>query len=387
MVEKHIKSLLYDHDCVIIPEFGGLITRYVSARINPVKHSFLPPSKKVAFNEKLVLNDGLLISTIAFRNNVSKEEAQQMVADFVHHAKTTLQQDNKFILHDIGVFKYNTERRLEFEYVESDNMLEASFGLPELTARPIRFEEPAVLRTLKKEIQPEKTQTKQPFKKRLKRAYNVAAGLALTGLSVSALYFLSLQADYNLSSLNPIMLFNQSFNSGATAAADKYAPDYIPFTEEERMLNYQVILPATQQPVAVAEETLIEEELLQDEVYNWDASDASEETTDLVATEVVTNEINPVAVVEEPEKEKTTINKQTNRFYIITGGYSTYLSAENARYEVQTKDFNDAKVLEPGRGSKLYRVSVADFETEEEAHAALDKYRSTFGETIWVFKK
>ncbi|MBC5991824.1 HU domain-containing protein [Pontibacter cellulosilyticus] len=379
MVEKHIKSLLYDHDCVIIPDFGGLITRYVSARINPVKHSFLPPSKKVAFNEKLVLNDGLLISTIAFRDQISKEEALQLVSDFVRRAKAALHQENKFILQDVGVFKYNTERRLEFEYVESDNMLEASFGLPELTARPIRFEEPAVLRTLKKDRQPEEEQTKQPFKKRLKRAYNIAAGLALFGLTASALYFLSLQADYNLSSLNPISLFNQSFNSVKAEAADKYAADYVPFTEEERLATYNAILPGAAQPEIIAEEEAQEQEEIA-----FDESNTSDEAMEEVVSESV-EVAKPVEEVKKAAAPVLTINEKTDRFYIITGGYSTHLNAENSRYEINKKGFGEAKVLVPGRGSKLYRVSVADFGTEEEARAALDKYRSTFGETIWVF--
>ena len=379
MVEKHIKSLLYDHDCVIIPDFGGLITRYVSARINPVKHSFLPPSKKIAFNEKLVLNDGLLISTIAYKNQVSKEEAQKLVADFVRQARATLNQENRFILQDVGVFKYNTERRLEFEYVESDNMLEASFGLPELTARPIRFEEPAVLRTLMKDRQQEQGQKKLPFKKRLKRAYNVAAGLALTGLTASALYFFSLQADYNLSSLNPIMLFNQSFNTANTVASDKFAPDYVPFTDEERLVNYKAILPAAPQPaIEITDEFPEQEDTFATE------SDSAIEAPEVVVGEAVV-ETKPIEEVKKEAEPVLTIKEKTNRFYIITGGYSTYLNAENGRYEVQTKGFDEAKVLTPGRGSKLYRVSVADFGTEEEARAALSKYRSTFGETIWVF--
>ncbi|GAB3201052.1 nucleoid DNA-binding protein [Pontibacter aydingkolensis] len=379
MVEKHIKSLLYDHDCVIIPDFGGLITRYVSARINPVKHSFLPPSKKVAFNEKLVLTDGLLTSTIAYKNQIPKEDAQQMVAEFVRHAKATLHQENRFVLRDVGVFKYNAERRIEFEFVETDNMLDASFGLPEITARPIRFEEPAVLRTLKKDRQPEQAQTKLPFKKRLKRAYNVAAGIALTGLTASALYFFSLQADYNLSSLNPIMLFNQSFNSGSTFASDKYAADYVPFSEEERLVNYKAILPAAPQPILETEDVFAEQE-----EYTFSESNTFAEQDEVVVNEPV-DEVESVAEVIKEAEPVITIKEKTNRFYIITGGYSTYLSAENSRYEVQTKGFDEAKVLIPGPGSRLYRVSVADFGTEEEARNALNKYRSTFGETIWVF--
>src|SRR5690606_25481179 len=115
------------------------------------------------------------------------------VSAFVHEARTRLEGENRFELTDIGMFRYSAERRLEFEYTEGDNLLEASFGMPEIVARPIRHEEPAVLRTLMKERQPEPVATKKPFKVRLKRAYHVAAGLALTGLVGAGLYMLSLQ--------------------------------------------------------------------------------------------------------------------------------------------------------------------------------------------------
>ncbi|MFD2516080.1 SPOR domain-containing protein [Pontibacter locisalis] len=377
MVEKHIKSLLYDHDCVIIPEFGGLITRYVPARINPVKHAITPPSKKIAFNEKLVLNDGLLISTIAFRNNVSKEVAQRMVLDFVHQAKASLHSDNRFVLQDIGVFKYNPERKLEFEYVESDNLLEASFGLPDLVARPLRVEEPAVLRTLLKERQQAPANVKQPLRKRLKRAYNVAAGLALTGLTVSALYFLSLQTDYNLSSLNPITLVNSGFNTAAITPA-RYTSDYVPYTEDERYTTYEIILPSDTPP-AVAEEDIT----LEDEFTSYD-SVASDQPVQVVEEEIAIKEKTGAEMNSGPAKVDLTIKDKTNRFYIITGGFSTLENAEVSRAAIR-KGGHDAKVLLPGPGSRLFRVSVADFDTEQEAKSALTNYKQSFGETIWVF--
>ncbi|GHA58153.1 HU domain-containing protein [Pontibacter akesuensis] len=379
MVEKHIKSLLYDHDCVIIPDFGGLIARYVPARINPVKHTLQPPSKTIAFNEKLVLNDGLLISTIAHQNNISKEEAQALVAKFVHAAKNALQQSNRFELSEIGLFRYSSEHRLVFEYVEIDNMLEESFGLPELVARPLRVEEPAVLRTLIKERQQELAEQKQPLplRKRIKRAYHMAAGLALAGLSVSALYFLSLQANYNMSSLNPVMLFNGGNSAYAASPVDRYAADYVPFTEEERLHHYAIMLPEVAQPGIEESDAFASEE----EIVVDSASMASDDAAEFAAAESVTE----VAVVEEEEAKMPAhiVNANDGRFYIITGGYVRLENAEESR-AILKKDGGDVKVVLPGPGSRLYRVAVADFSTKEEAQAELNTYRKKFGETLWV---
>ncbi|WP_242928217.1 SPOR domain-containing protein [Pontibacter vulgaris] len=382
MVEKHIKSLLYDHDCVIIPDFGGLIARYVSARIYPVKHTIVPPSRRIAFNEKLVLNDGLLISSIAYHKNISQEEAQRLVSSFVHQAKNQLDTENRFELPEIGVFKYNAERKLVFEYVEADNLLEASFGLPELTLRPIKAEEPAVLRTLLKDRNIAPVATKQPLRKRLKRIYNVAAALALSGIVGSVFYLLSLQNDYNLSSLNPMSFFGTSTNIGDRVVS-RYTSNFIPLTEEERATVYEAIIPAYTPVAEVTEEAWAEG----GEQFADSTSENESITSDSLAEGFGVQEVEQVkeavAPVAETKSEALIIKEKTGRFYIITGGYARLHNAEINRDDIINKG-QKAVVLEPVRGSRLFRVAVADFATEEEAKAALKDYRKTFGETIWV---
>jgi hypothetical protein len=370
MVEKHIKHLLYNHDCVIIPDFGGLIARYVPARINPVKHTLVPPSKKIAFNEKLVLNDGLLISTIAYANGISKEEARQMVSAFVHEARARLEGENRLELNDIGVFRYNAERRLEFEYTEGDNLLEASFGMPEIVARPIRHEEPAVLRTLKKERQPEPVAaTRKPFKARLKRAYHVAAGLALTGLVGAGLYMLSLQTDYNLSSLNPISVLGAE---GQSSTAD----------ETDRMI--EVAAADAQKSADEVYETPVSNAATDNSGLEEGSTDAFGQEAQYPENDIVTSKEVAASVEAEAATASTTVSGKDGRFYIITGGYARMLNAEFSRQEIAELG-HEAKVLEPGKGSRLFKVSVANFATAEEAQAAMNTYRQTFGETIWVF--
>ncbi|MDX5422912.1 MAG: SPOR domain-containing protein, partial [Hymenobacteraceae bacterium] len=91
----------------------------------------------------------------------------------------------------------------------------------------------------------------------------------------------------------------------------------------------------------------------------------------------------PVEEVVETKEPVLTINGKTGRFYIITGGYSRLESAEASREAIR-KQGQEAKVLLPLAGSKLYRVSAADFDTKEEALAQLNSYRKLFGETTWV---
>ncbi|MDQ3292611.1 MAG: SPOR domain-containing protein, partial [Bacteroidota bacterium] len=114
MVLEHIQKLLFDHDCVIMPDFGGLITHYEPAKIHPIRHTFLPPAKRIAFNEKLKLNDGLLISTLAYDYKLSAEEAQMQVMEFVHNLQRELNRNRRLDLKGIGIFRLNEESKIIF---------------------------------------------------------------------------------------------------------------------------------------------------------------------------------------------------------------------------------------------------------------------------------
>ena len=44
-ISKHIFELLYEHDCVIIPNFGGFVANYFPARLDELNNRVFPPSK------------------------------------------------------------------------------------------------------------------------------------------------------------------------------------------------------------------------------------------------------------------------------------------------------------------------------------------------------
>ena len=76
-LSRHIESLLLDHNCVIIPGFGGFITQYTSARYIKEEGIFLPPYRNIIFNKELVLNDFTQIekSQLPFTEEEYKEVA------------------------------------------------------------------------------------------------------------------------------------------------------------------------------------------------------------------------------------------------------------------------------------------------------------------------
>lgn len=60
---ESVSELLYKHNCVIIPGFGGFITNYKPSGFEESRNLISPSSKKVAFNQLLIENDGLLINS------------------------------------------------------------------------------------------------------------------------------------------------------------------------------------------------------------------------------------------------------------------------------------------------------------------------------------
>lgn len=57
---RHIEVLLLEHDCVIVPDFGGFIATRQPAHYVFAEQHFTPPVRVITFNKDLKDNDGLL---------------------------------------------------------------------------------------------------------------------------------------------------------------------------------------------------------------------------------------------------------------------------------------------------------------------------------------
>lgn len=391
MIQEHIHKLLFEHDCVIIPDFGGLITHYEPARIHPVRHAFLPPSKRVAFNEKLKLNDGLLISTFAYDTRISAEEAARQVGDFVRQIQQELHTSQRFELRGVGFFRLNAEQKIEFDYIASQNFLSDSFGLPEVITRPVLPADAAAgLRTLLKQQQEEQAvATVRPtLRRRLRKIYDTAALVAIAGLSCSALYFISLQTDYNLSSLNPLAYFGEPANAARQANQESLQE---PVLEKIRVASTPAA-PATAlaepQPAA-----LVPAAVTAAPVAAKEAEKEAEKEMERVKEEKKARPVLAAKAPEAPAPEvKTsgtkkagtaTINSATNRYYIIAGGFSTLKSAKWG-LKLLSKQGGKGKVILPASNGELHRVSVSDFASKEEALQQLPELKKKFGNNIWI---
>ncbi len=126
-ITHYIKELLLLNDCVIIPEFGGFVANYKPATIQ--NNQFFPPTKEIAFNNKLISNDGLLINYISDSEGINYFEAKQRLESFVEETLLNLERKRNVYFEGIGYIHYDSRENLQFEPQLNQNLLVDSYGL------------------------------------------------------------------------------------------------------------------------------------------------------------------------------------------------------------------------------------------------------------------
>ena len=136
-VTAYIRELLFGHDCVIVPGFGGFIGNYTPARIDRSTDTFYPPVKKISFNRNLNHNDGLLVGKISGSNKINYGDARNQVEEFVAGIRKELEKGEKVVFDNIGSFVNNHEGNIQFEPDSSVNYHLDSYGLEPFQCMPL----------------------------------------------------------------------------------------------------------------------------------------------------------------------------------------------------------------------------------------------------------
>ncbi|MBP8959861.1 MAG: SPOR domain-containing protein [Bacteroidales bacterium] len=195
-----IKELLFSHDCVILPGFGGFIGNYSPARIDKSNNTLHPPVKLISFNRNLNHNDGLLIDRISALEGTDYNHARYIVEDFVAGIKKQLSRGEKVLFDGIGTFVNNSEGNMQFEPYKDVNFDLNSYGLTSFQF-PL-LEDFDVRRRVFKELHKE-TSGNSNFQKYLWRA---AIIIPLAGTLVALPLFTDIfKTSVQITSLNPLV--------------------------------------------------------------------------------------------------------------------------------------------------------------------------------------
>ena len=128
-ISTYISDLLFLHDCVIIPKFGGFVGNNTSSVLNETTGFISPPSKEILFNPNLQTNDGLLVNHIAISEQITNEEAKRNLEEYVSNIKEKLQSIRTYRIEKVGLLSIGIDGNILFLQDSFTNYNLNSFGL------------------------------------------------------------------------------------------------------------------------------------------------------------------------------------------------------------------------------------------------------------------
>lgn len=396
-LSDHLRPLLREHDCVIIPDFGGLVAEYAPARVQLAgRHLLSPPTRHVAFNQALTRNDGLLLDALRQHLGLSAAEAREQLRQAVAALHQELQTQQRIELPGVGVFRQLSGRGLQFEYTGTDNLFAAAYGLPELTAHPIAVIDARSAREQQAQLVPRlrsaATRSNRVPLSRLVRGG--AIGLA-AGVVAGAIYLLSLHpAVVPMAWQGYLPRWEQARTAPAPQQAalataplatisTPVAPTVKASEGEEKIEMPTVVLktvpvPAAAPVVVANTPAVAKSEVAAKPTVVAVAKPAAKPVVSVKDSKAVTVAVaKATAAAASSEKgaaSATTIKARTGRFYVMVAAYSSWNRAEEGRRNLAHAG-RPAKIIAPYPGTRYYRLTAADYADRPTALAAAARLR------------
>ena len=349
-LDLFLAELLYDHDCVIVPGFGGLVANYRPAKLNERTHVISPPAKHIGFNRNLVRNDGLLVNHIAHTLNLDYANVLQQVESCVTEYKSQLATGKRVVWEKIGFVYRDTLANVQFIPDEQENFLAESYGLTSIQLKPVAVRE--------KEI-PEVKQVVERVVNNNSRRWLAAAAVVIPVMIAAGWMMGSQITGSKGSSL-------ANFNPFRKEVKATYAP--IP----ERNFSSPTEIVPTENNL----EKILNEQNFSDTLHYSFAKDAVDE--------------NGIAIVESrPEqnhdaKPISNLKSQiSNPYSVIAGAFMIKENADRLVNQLRDKGFSSMII---GRSRGLHLVSCGNYNTKVEARNAMRNLRENENMKAWVRK-
>ena len=349
-------DLLVKHNCVIVPDFGGFVSKRVSSKIDFDKGIIVPPSKHLLFNKHLTTHDGLLLSAYADQNGLSYVEAEGKLKEMVLSFQKELSSGKELVFPRIGVLKRSTDGFYAFSQDKEFNLLSDAYGLTKLEFDAVKVNkeepEPSIQET--PVVSTERIKINPNVKSlRRKKLLRYAAAACLLPLMMYT-FWIPFKSDFFTSGLISIHDFDPFY----TKEVGLYQPTVSDVTQEI------VIQNEAKEVEIILEDTSTEEVI---------AIESTQESTSIETQETEAAE----AEVSPPENQQAPYSKQ----YIV-GCFSVKENAINFKNKIEAEGFVPL-ILE---GGKLHRVSMGITYSKEE-YDRLQASASSRGYNGWTLKQ
>lgn len=355
-IENDIKVLIERYECVVVPGFGGFVSKYNPASVQPIVNTFSPPSKSVLFNMHLREDDGLLANHLCVQHKISYSTAQKQVADWKNSTLKQLEKYAEATIDGLGVFRLDSEAGMVFEAESGINLLAESYGLKTFVSPVVSV---AKKEQLNRSLESTNTIQRKGFiKLRILKYGSAAAILLLVGFWTASNFYSS-----------PDKLINQA--SPIAFSANEKSDDNSKAIEQESVT--EATLPNVKTVNIYTESLNIQTDAISKIVKS--ENDNSEPHS---VNNNVVEKIQPV------EEKVTDLEVEKENYYIIGGSYKNRNLANRSAARYSSFGY-DTTVLGPGENGR-YRVSLGVYPRRCDARKDLANIRENEVKDAWLLK-
>ena len=317
-----LEHLLYEHECVIIPQFGGFVVNAQDFQFNAKEGKIYPKRKCVAFNEKLKTDDRFLTTEWAKKQSISQKEASIEITAISKELKSQISTQGYLTIGELGAFTLNSENRLSFSPNPDFNADLSVFGLfPVGLGHALPKEKKPVLEVVPvAEDLPSYTPEPSPIK--VSRSTYVYALMAFIIGGLGAFFLTEPASNQSQSSLNPIKI------------------------EKKVAAPVAIAAPAVPAPIQI----------------------------DTVQKEVIA----PPVEVEAPANQDV--------IYLVAASFQSLTQAEKGLKEFKSRGFDQAEIILKNEQTKFYRISLGTEHSMDAGYAKASELKASKKVDIWVYK-
>ena len=333
-----IESLLLEHDCVIIPNFGGFVINVQDYKFDEKEALIYPRKKSIAFNERLKADDGILAMHIAKQHVISQKKAFESVAVFGKEMKDGLRKNQPMAFGNLGTFSLTEESKIIFEPNQTFNYDLDQFGLYTVSTGAAR-KKPVLIETpIEKSLENLPLQTKEKVEevKEIKK--------------ITSKFYAYILLAFIIGGMGAFILTepNSKFVSSS------FSPLTIRIKKEQK-----------------------KEKLEPNKIANTQTKESD------------------VVILEERKLDKhaskVAINLKdiegSNQIFLVAASLKTLEKAELAQSELIKKGFQDAVILPKSENDTYYRISLGIAKNMDLAYIEAANLKKEKKIDIWVFKK
>ncbi|MDG1135695.1 MAG: SPOR domain-containing protein [Bacteroidales bacterium] len=388
-VAKYLRELLYDYECVIIPNLGGFISNNKPVTINKLSNRFSPPNSTIHFNTHLKTNDGLLLNHLSQRENIDYATSKIKVEKFVRHCKTILDNEGKIHLKSVGYLFYDKNRNIGFSQDEKINFNADSYGLTDLVSPSIKriTDEEKVKKVIASALKNSNNTSRQRVSRKSNRGNkSLATQLLLPAILIFTLGIgyayiengmisnyidrYSSQIPFFYSSVNDYLAEN--INSEPVGKLSKGAASFFPI-----VLNEKHDTEAAITKIKSPEETTKEEIAI---IKHKDIQQPNG-----IGETVVSLDVKRTTDGTHTKNHNLDKTLSSNKFFIIAGSFSKKSNALNLINSLKSNGF-DAIIADTSNNG-MYRVAFESFSLRSAAKQELVAIRKNENPNAWLLVK